>query len=196
MRAEINDWDQEVDGELKQRFVDIIEDIRHTKTVLVNHCYFTTIDDVNDVESVQLHDFGDASNVAFGSNVYVRVQKKEETHVELVTSKTHVAPLKKETTPRLELLSALTTAILITTVKEALSPVLTINQVRCWLDSQVALYWTLGVDKEYKPFVQNRVREIRDLVDPEFWGYCNTKDNPADITSKGCKASELVNNDL
>ena len=48
----------------------------------------------------------------------------------------------------------------------------------------------------YKPFVQNRVSEIRDLVDPEFWGYCNTKENPADITSKGCKAPELVNNDL
>ena len=40
------------------------------------------------------------------------------------------------------------------------------------------------------------MREIRDLVDPEFWGYCNTKENPADITSKGCKASELVNKDL
>ena len=128
-RAEINDWDQEVDGELKQRFMDIIEDIRHTKTISVNRCYFTTIDDMNDVESVQLHGFGDASNVAFGSNVYVRVQKKEETHVERVTSKTHVAPLKKETTPRLELLSALTTTRLINTVKKALSPVLTINQV-------------------------------------------------------------------
>ena len=124
------------------------------------------------------------------------MQKEEETHVELVTSKTRVAPLKKETTPRLELLSVLTTARLINTVKEALSPVLTINQIRCWLDSQVALYWTLGVDKEYKHFVQNRVREIRDLVDSEFWGYCNTKENPADITSKSCKASELVNNDL
>ena len=94
--------------------------------------------------------------------------KKEETNVELVTSKTRVAPLKKETTPRLELLSALTTTRLINTVKEALSPVLAINQVCCWLESQVALYWTLGVDKEYKPFIQNRVREIRDLVDPEF----------------------------
>ena len=39
-------------------------------------------------------------------------------------------------------------------------------------------------------------KEIRDLVDPEFRSYCNTKENPADITSKGCKASELVNNDL
>ena len=139
--AEINDWDQEIDGELKQRFVDIIEDIRHTKTVLVNRCYFTTIDDMNDVKSVQLHGFEDASNVAFGSNVYVRVQKKEKTHVELVTNKTRVAPLKKETTPRLEFLSALATARHINTVKEALSPVLTINQVHCWLDSQVALYW-------------------------------------------------------
>ena len=33
-RAGINDWDQEVDGELKQRFVDIIEHIRRTKTIL------------------------------------------------------------------------------------------------------------------------------------------------------------------
>ena len=54
-RAKINDWDEGVDGELKQRFVDITEDIRHTKTILVNRCYFTTIDDMNDVESVQLH---------------------------------------------------------------------------------------------------------------------------------------------
>ena len=114
--------------------MDIIKNIKHTKTILVNCCYFTTIDGMNDVESVQLHSFGDASNVAFGSKIYVRVQKKEETHVELVTSKTRVAPLKKEMTPRLELLSALTTARLINTVKEALSPVLTINQV-----SQVAL---------------------------------------------------------
>ena len=40
------------------------------------------------------------------------------------------------------------------------------------------------------------MREIRDLVDPEFGGYCNTKENSAGITSNGCKASELVNNDL
>ena len=40
------------------------------------------------------------------------------------------------------------------------------------------------------------MREIRYLVDPEFWGYCNTTENPTDIRSKGCKASELVNNDL
>ena len=119
--------------------MDIIEDIRHTKTILINRYYFTTVDNVNDVELVQLHGFGDANNVAFGSYVYATVQKKEEAHVELVTSKTRVAPLKKETTLRLALLSALMIARLINTAKEALSPVLTINQVHCWLDSQVAL---------------------------------------------------------
>ena len=116
---------------MKQRFVDIIEDIRHTKTVLVNRCYFSTIDDINAAPH-----FGNTSNVAFGSSVYVRVQKKEETHVELVTRKTLVASLKKETTPRLELLCAITTSRLINTVRKALSPVPTINHVRCWLDSQ------------------------------------------------------------
>ena len=97
--------------------MDIPKDVRHNKTIFVNGCYSTKIDDVNDVESVQLHGFGDASNMAFGSNVYARVQKKEETHAELVTSKTRVTPLKKETIPKLELLSALTTPSLINTVK-------------------------------------------------------------------------------
>ena len=65
---------------------------------------------------------------------------------------------------RLELLSALVTSRLVNTVQEALSPVLTIHDSYCWLESQCAFYWILGITKELKTFVDNRVKEIRTLV--------------------------------
>ena len=76
--------------------------------------------------------------------------------------------------PRLELLSVLVTSRLVNTVQEAL-------YTYCWLDSQCALYWILGVSKELKTSVDNRVKEIRKLVHPEMWNYVNTNDNPGDV---------------
>ena len=98
--------------------------------------------------------------------------------------------------PRLELLSARVTSQLVNKVQEALSPVLTIHDTYCWLDSQCALYWILGVTKELKTFVDNRVKGIRKFVPPEMWNYVNTNDNPGDITSRGCKASKLKESEL
>ena len=36
-------------------------------------------------------------------------------------------------------------------------------------DIKVLLLWILDTDKEWKPFVQNRVREILENVHPEEW---------------------------
>ena len=72
-----------------------------------------------------------------------------------------------------------------------MSPFLTIHDTCCWLDSQCALYWILGVTKELKTFVDYRVNEISKLVPPEMWNYVNTNDNPGDITPRCCKASKL-----
>jgi hypothetical protein len=44
-------------------------------------------------------------------------------------------------------------------------------------------------------FVSNRVREIQSQEDTVFY-YVNTKDNPADIASRGCPLSKLKDNTL
>ena len=46
-----------------------------------------------------------------------------------------------------------------------------------------------------KQVVQNRILEIRSLVGPSCWSYCPTIVNPADLPSRGMKASDLAVSD-
>ena len=55
----------------------------------------------------------------------------------------------------------------------------------------VSLYWIRGETKEWKPFVQLRVNEIRSLICSSSWRHCPGVDNPADIPTRSIKCSEL-----
>ena len=59
-------------------------------------------------------------------------------------------------------------------------------------DSKVALFWIKGHDKEWRQFVENRVREIRQLTPVNVWKHCPGIDNPADLPSRGAKLSKLM----
>ena len=112
--------------------------------------------------------------------------------MKFVVSKTRVSPVGKQTIPRLELLSALLLAKLITATIAAIESEISLSGVTCFTDSKVALYWIKGIDKEWKPFVQNRVNEIRKLLPIDSWRHCPGKENPADIPSRGVTAQELA----
>ena len=114
-----------------------------------------------------------------------------DTFNQFLCAKTRIAPLKKVTIPRLELLSALLLSRLISSVNNALEPEIEISEVICHTDSQVALCWIQGKDKEWRQFVQNRVMEIRALVPCDSWRHCPGVKNPADIPSRGVSPSEF-----
>ena len=99
-----------------------------------------------------------------------------------------MAPL---TIPRLELLSTLLLAHLIVTASESLSTRIELGEPRCFTDSQVSLFWIKGNGKDWKPFVQHQVSEVRKLVPEEYWSHCLGKENPADIPSRGMTMREL-----
>ena len=88
--------------------------MQNISSLAIDRCYSS---ELRSCESsvIELHGFADASNKAFGSIVYLRIQSGNSVVCNLVASKTRVSP----TTARLELLSALVLARLITSVCKA-----------------------------------------------------------------------------
>ena len=114
--------------------------------------------------------FGDASKLAYCAVVYIvkKAGAGGRNHVSLVTSKTRVAPVKKISTPRLELLAALIVTRLITTVQQALKSVMEISKTICFSDSMTVLYWLKG-ENSLKQFCDNHVKEINKTTDRDSW---------------------------
>ena len=108
----------------------------------------------------------------------------------MLTSKTRVAPLKMLSIPGLELMAALILVKLMFNVEGALSLEQSVKRSKLWLDSQTALFWIMNRGK-WKEFVKHRVNEILKLSDKRDWRYCPSRENPADIGSRGMSVSEL-----
>ena len=93
-------------------------------------------------------------------------------------------------------MSAVLLARLITRVTAALTPELALKTPICYTNSQISYYWIHGLDKGWRPFVQNRVDEIRKLVPSINWRHCPGSEDPADIPSCGLSLAELVDSDM
>ena len=129
--------------------------------------------------------------MAYAAVTYLVIRTVSSSYVRFLASKTRVAPIDKQSIPRLELLSCLILARLLKDVQEALRHELELKDSVCWTDSKVALFWIKNEGGEWKQFVQNRVIEIRNLVSPNSWRHCPGKDNPADIPSRGINPSRI-----
>ena len=56
----------------------------------------------------------------------------------------------------------------------------------------LALHWVKGQSSRWKPFVANRVEEIQSTWDPECWRYCTSKENPADLLTRGLSCGDMI----
>lgn len=149
------------------------------------------------IQSAEIIGFCDASMGAYAAVIYLRSEHHGDINVRFVAAKTRVAPQKGMTIPRLELLSTLLLSKLIVTIHNALQHELPLcDELVCYTDSKVSLHWILGVNKEWKQFVENHVISIRSSVPPQFWKHCSGVTNPADTPSRGMSASELHVNPL
>ena len=180
--------------ELTKNWNDLLYDLKEGGPVSIPRSYFYHVE--GSLISVTLCGFCDASVQAFAAVVYLVMKTSCGTNVQFVVSKTRVAPLQSQTIPRLELLSALLLSKLIVSVSQSLQPTLPQLQLHCYTDSQIALCWIRGVDREWKPFVHNRVKEIHCNVHPSLWGHCPGVLNPADLPTRGLTTLELSVNQL
>ena len=188
------EWDEPVPEGMQKRFRQWVEGLSTIRGWEIPRSY--TGQSWRDIKDIELQAFGDASEVGYGACVYVRVRMKDDTWVaSLVMSKAKVAPLKRVTLPRLELLGAVLCARLLVFVRRALKLDENVGY-RCWTDSRVALAWIQSEASRWKTFIANRVAEIQGLTNPSQWAHCPGQENPADMVTRGVQAQELVSSHL
>ena len=176
-----SDWDDVVTGELKDRWINLLEKIEVLKVVCIPRISFV---DWNEVLSVELHGFCDSSLSLYCAVVYARIVTKTGIKVFFWTSKTKVSPLKALSIPRLELLGCVLLSELIEDVYRSIADRILIERTICWTDSTVALCWIKGKEKSWKPWVENRVLRIRKVVNRDKWFHVAGVENPADSPTR------------
>lgn len=143
---------------------------------------------------IELHGFSDASEDAFGVAFYIRSESSESStkivKTNLVFSKTRVAPVAKATVPKLELSAAHLMSKLLPKVTEAHN--VDIGNCFLWCDSMIALHWISKSPSKLETFQANRVAEIQELTEGATWQHIVTKDNPADLASRGVLPHKLA----
>ena len=132
----------------------------------------------------QLHAFSDGGNDAFGTCAFIRWETTEGIELRFVAAKAFVAPLKRKSTPRVELMAAVAMSRLTDEIINALS--YSFKFIRFWTDSEVVLYWLFSESCLYKPFVSTRVQEFQHHH--SGWKrelrFVSNEDNPADCLTK------------
>ncbi|XP_055623126.1 uncharacterized protein LOC129766576 [Toxorhynchites rutilus septentrionalis] len=182
------DWDEEIPIEIETTWTKFVNELPYLANFRIDRYAFEEGD-------VQLHCFADASDVAYGACLYVRsVGINQEVKVELLTSKSRVAPLKKRSIPRLELCAAQIAAHLATKVRSALD--LELRSIWFWSDSMVVLHWLRSPSQTWKTFISNRVADIQILTHGSRWRHVPGLENPADLVSRGMEAEQLMTSRL
>ncbi|XP_037931721.1 uncharacterized protein LOC119666512 [Teleopsis dalmanni] len=183
-------WDEAVPSEVHTRWINFCDELRSLHHFQIDrHIFGQQI-----ASSVQLHAFCDASEKAYGAAIYIRATLKDGRLINrLLCSKSRVAPLKKQTIPRLELCAALLGATLMNRVKGDLNHK---TESYYWTDSEIVLYWINSLPAKHQQFVANRTAAIQDLSAPSQWRHVSSRLNPADALSRGIKPSQLQTHNL
>jgi hypothetical protein len=183
------DWDDDLPVELSEKWFNWCNEVGRLSNITIpRNCL---LDCKN--EQVEMHIFCDASPSAYGAVVYFRFCDKSGNYrVSFVMSKSRVAPLKRLTLPRLELMALVIGVRVGDYLKGIFKNI--IEKIVFWSDSLIALYWVKGSANRWKQFVANRVLEIQEKSSPSCWCYCPSEENPADLLTRGISAENLAIN--
>ena len=181
---EEKEWDDPINDDQQKIWESILKDLNELDTIKLPRYVGN--------ENCKLVCFTDASGLAYATTVYLLTEINGKTTVNLIFSKSRIAPVTSTSIPRLELLGVLIGTRSLNFVQKSLQ--IPVTKKILWTDSQCVISWI----KSTKPlpcFVENRLKEIKTSRDIEY-RYVNTKDNPADLATRGKTLEELRNSDL
>ena len=188
--AKHSSWDEEIEDEYRGEITSNMKSVYQEHPLTFPRMAFSG--PLNKEDVFDLVGFLDASAKAYGCAIYIRRETSEGSEQTLIFAKSRVSPIQKYSIPRLELLGLVLCCKCIQTVKRKLG--LSIRSLTVYSDSKCCLSW-IHSTKQLDRFVRNRVTQINSYGDISF-GYIKTDQNPADLPSRGCPASELISNSL
>lgn len=184
-----SDWDETLSTELSNEWESF-----YRKLFMLNSVQIPRHALIANYITLELHGFSDSSLTAYGATIYTRsIDKYGKIVTRLLCAKSRLA--RNETIPRLELRAA----CLLTTLYNKVN-----NAFKCrfektffWCDSMVVLTWIKSQQPtKYNCFVKNRVTEINSVTNTEDWHWISTKENPADLLSRGLPADKIAGSAL
>ena len=107
-----------------------------------------------------------------------------------ILGKARVAPIKRMTTPNLELLAATNGAKLAQFIEEEQN--FSFDTIVYWTDSTTVLSWINSSESRHKIFIANRISIILSTSTVSQWRYVPTDLNPADDGTRGKPVSNLT----
>lgn len=131
----------------------------------------------------QVHVFCDTSEIVYGAALYVRSTKEDKTLTCLACCKSRLAPVKRLTVPRLNLLVALVGKQLLHYFCTATS--YDTNQTILWSDATVPWVRYAVIQTNGSTLSAIESRKCRHSRTPTQWRHCPGLDNSADHISRG-----------
>ncbi|XP_065356116.1 uncharacterized protein LOC135950508 [Calliphora vicina] len=178
-------WDIPLNEQLQNRWLQIEKTLPHINQIEIPRFVGLSPD-----TNFDIHGFSDASQLAYGCCLYIRVRVPNGFQVNLLIAKSKVAPVVQQSLPRLELCAALLLSRTWAKIKDKFQNYM--YQIFFWSDSKIVLNWLKNHSSSYVCFVANRVSEIQNTTNNIPWRHVPSKENPADIVSRGCLANELA----
>ncbi|XP_055604078.1 uncharacterized protein LOC129752315 [Uranotaenia lowii] len=174
-------WDDPICDEeygMWQRWIRLAPNLDKVK---IPRCYFQGYRP-SSYESLQLHVFVDAIELAYCAVAYFRILDDDIPRCALVAAKTKVTPLRPQSIPRNELCSAVLGSRLMKSIVEYHS--LKICRKFLWTDSLTVMAWLRADPRKYRQFVGFRVAEILSLTAVDDWYWVPSNLNIADQGTK------------
>lgn len=107
-----------------------------------------------------------------------------------IGGKARATPIKAVTIPHLELTAAVLAGRMDLMLKAELK--MPLQESVFWTDSTSVLLYVKNEGKCFHMFVANRIALIRDATSASQWRYVGSKENSADIASRGVKTAEFI----
>ena len=178
-------WDDAVDEERLQVWAKFEQEARSLDELTFARCYRRQKEAANDFQLV----FSDSSAKAKCAVAYYRfVYESDDVDVTLITARTRVTPLKKQTIARLEL-DALRMGVNLATAISGESDI-EVKRVVFLTDSIIYKYWLTQPSRRYKDFLEKTESLVQKGLAVEVL-YVPSEMNAAVIVTRGAMLTDL-----